>query len=58
MVEELGLGWGWLIGDEGSASWIALQVLNAASRAYDGRGPKTTLVEKINNSSKLRICYI
>ena len=40
-------GWGWLIGDEGSASWIALQALNAASRAYDGRGPKTTLVERI-----------
>ena len=40
-------GWGWLIGDEGSASWIALQALNVASRAYDGRGPKTTLVERI-----------
>jgi len=40
-------GWGWLVGDEGSASWIALQALNAASRAYDGRGPKTTLVERI-----------
>ncbi|MET1159644.1 MAG: BadF/BadG/BcrA/BcrD ATPase family protein [Thermoprotei archaeon] len=40
-------GWGWLIGDEGSGSWIALQALNAASRAYDGRGPYTTLVKRI-----------
>uniref|UniRef100_A0A7C5XKZ1 ATPase BadF/BadG/BcrA/BcrD type domain-containing protein n=1 Tax=Ignisphaera aggregans TaxID=334771 RepID=A0A7C5XKZ1_9CREN len=40
-------GWGWIIGDEGSASWIALQALNAASKAYDGRGPYTTLVERI-----------
>jgi N-acetylglucosamine kinase-like BadF-type ATPase len=46
-------GWGWLIGDEGSASWIALQALNAASRAYDGRGPKTTLVERIKQFFKV-----
>ncbi len=42
-------GWGWLIGDEGSASWIALQALNAASRAYDGRDRYTSLVERIKN---------
>ncbi len=40
-------GWGWMIGDEGSASWIGLQALNMASRAYDGRGPWTSLVERI-----------
>lgn len=40
-------GWGWLIGDEGSASWIALRALNAASRAYDGRGPWTSLVNRL-----------
>ncbi|MCD6301746.1 MAG: hypothetical protein J7L82_06745 [Staphylothermus sp.] len=40
-------GWGWIIGDEGSACWIAQRALNAASRAYDGRGPYTTLVERI-----------
>lgn len=40
-------GWGWIIGDEGSASWIALQALNAASRAYDGRGCYTSLVDRI-----------
>jgi N-acetylglucosamine kinase-like BadF-type ATPase len=40
-------GWGWLIGDEGSAGWIALRALNAASRAYDGKGPWTSLVNRL-----------
>lgn len=40
-------GWGWIIGDEGSASWIALQTLNAVSRAYDGRGRYTSLINRI-----------
>ncbi len=39
-------GWGWLIGNEGGASWIALKALNAAARAYDGRGKATSLVER------------
>ena len=42
-------GWGWLIGDEGSAGWIALKALNAASRAYDGRGPWTSLVNRLKD---------
>ncbi|UNQ73213.1 BadF/BadG/BcrA/BcrD ATPase family protein [Infirmifilum sp. NZ] len=42
-------GWGWLIGDEGSGAWIALQALNSASRAYDGRGPWTSLVKRISD---------
>ncbi|RLE57771.1 MAG: hypothetical protein DRJ40_00710 [Thermoprotei archaeon] len=40
-------GWGWLFGDEGSSSWIALQALNAASRAYDERGEETSLVDRL-----------
>jgi len=40
-------GWGWLIGDEGSAGWIALRALNAASRAYDGKGSWTSLVNRL-----------
>jgi N-acetylglucosamine kinase-like BadF-type ATPase len=40
-------GWGPLCGDEGSAYWIGRECLRAAAAAYDGRGPKTTLVELI-----------
>lgn len=36
-------GWGYLMGDEGSAYWIALQALNACTRAEDGRIPSTWL---------------
>jgi N-acetylglucosamine kinase-like BadF-type ATPase len=36
-------GWGYLVGDEGSAHWIGLQALRAVVRAYDGRGPATVL---------------
>ncbi|MGC8570358.1 BadF/BadG/BcrA/BcrD ATPase family protein [Caldivirga sp.] len=47
-------GWGWLIGDEGSAGWIALKALNAASRAYDGRGPWTSLVNRLKDYFKVK----
>ncbi len=38
-------GWNWLFGDEGSGYWIAREALQAAARAFDGRGPKTMLVD-------------
>ncbi|MFA0784775.1 N-acetylmuramic acid 6-phosphate etherase [Fervidibacter sacchari] len=38
-------GMGHWFGDEGSATWIALQGLRAAARAQDGRGEPTRLVE-------------
>jgi glucosamine kinase len=38
-------GWGPLVGDEGSGSWIARRALQAVARSTDGRGRKTTLVE-------------
>jgi N-acetylglucosamine kinase-like BadF-type ATPase len=38
-------GWGPLVGDEGSGSWIARQALRAVARASDGRGPITLLVQ-------------
>ena len=38
-------GWGHLLGDEGSGYQIALQGLNAATRAYDDRDHSTSLVE-------------
>jgi len=47
-------GWGWLIGDEGSAYWIAVKALNAISRAYDGRGEKTLLTEKVKKRLSIR----
>ena len=37
-------GWGPVYGDEGSAYRIGQTALRAAARAYDGRGPETTLV--------------
>ncbi len=36
-------GWGWLLGDEGSAYWIGRQALRAALRAQEGWGAPTTL---------------
>lgn len=43
-VERCG-GWGWLLGDEGSASAIGRQALQSVARAWDGAGPQTNLVE-------------
>lgn len=40
-------GWGYLIGDEGSAYDISRRALNAVFRAYDGRGPETTITSLI-----------
>jgi N-acetylglucosamine kinase-like BadF-type ATPase len=38
-------GYGWLLGDEGSAVWIGLRALRAVLAALDGRGEPTALVE-------------
>jgi len=39
-------GYGWLLGDEGSAVWIALRALRAVLAALDGRGAPTVLVDR------------
>ncbi|MBD3167686.1 hypothetical protein GF324_13885 [bacterium] len=38
-------GWGWMLGDEGSAWWIAREAVRAVLRAHEG-GPETGLTEK------------
>ena len=40
-------GWGPLFGDEGGGYWIGCEVLRAASRSLDGRGPASSLIEAI-----------
>ncbi|MCD2440892.1 hypothetical protein LQ757_01255 [Agromyces sp. SYSU K20354] len=37
-------GWGNIMGDAGSGHWIGREALDAAMRAYDGRGPETGLL--------------
>jgi len=41
--EERSGGWGYLIGDEGSAFWIGKEGLRAASYDFDGRGSPTAI---------------
>jgi N-acetylglucosamine kinase-like BadF-type ATPase len=40
-------GDGWLLGDSGSGFWLGREVMAAALRALDGRGPWTSLVEAV-----------
>lgn len=40
-------GYGYLIGDEGSAYWLAKKAISALLRAYDGTGEETLLFESI-----------
>jgi N-acetylglucosamine kinase-like BadF-type ATPase len=41
-------GDGWLLGDAGSGFWLGREVMSAALRALDGRGPWTSLVESVS----------
>ena len=46
-------GWGYLLGDEGSGYHIGRKGLQAATQAFDGRGPQTRLVEYACESFKV-----
>ncbi|MEV4141356.1 BadF/BadG/BcrA/BcrD ATPase family protein [Dactylosporangium sp. NPDC049742] len=43
-------GYGWLLGDEGSAVWQGRQALRAVLRALDGRGPATRLTGPVTEA--------
>ncbi|MEW2357818.1 BadF/BadG/BcrA/BcrD ATPase family protein [Spirillospora sp. NPDC029432] len=40
-------GYGWLVGDEGSAVWLGREAVRAALAAYDGRGSPTVLTDAV-----------
>ncbi|PAX53871.1 N-acetylglucosamine kinase [Brunnivagina elsteri] len=46
-------GWGYILGDEGSAYQIAIAGMKAAIQAYDGRGELTSLVDVFTNHLQL-----
>jgi len=40
-------GWGLPVGDEGGGAWLGREAVRAALRAYDGRGPRTPLTDRV-----------
>lgn len=46
-------GWGAMLGDEGSGYDLGIRSLKAAIYAYDGRGPKTVLLDMVMEAWKL-----
>lgn len=50
-------GWGDILGDEGSGSYIGMKALNAAIWSYDGRGMKTSLEQLFRREWQLHHMY-
>ncbi len=50
-------GWGYQIGDEGSAYWIGNELIKEYCRQVDGRHSKTLLYEKIKQACQLQDDY-
>lgn len=46
-IEERCGGWGYLVGDEGSAFWLGAEGLRAASYDHDGRGSPTRITRHL-----------
>lgn len=51
--EERVGGWGYLMGDEGGGYWIGKKILQAVSRAADGRGSATLLTNLVFEKLKV-----
>jgi N-acetylglucosamine kinase-like BadF-type ATPase len=48
-------GYGWLLGDDGSAFWIGREAVRAALAAAEGRGPFTSLRDLATDAARLRV---
>ncbi len=48
-------GWGYLLGDEGSAYWLGHAAVRRGIRAADGRGPATTLGDRVSRKLGLEV---
>ncbi len=48
-------GWGYLLGDEGSAYWLGHAAVRRGIRAADGRGPATTLGDRVSRKLDLEV---